>query len=171
MAEETVITDAAEQDVPAPEDEREARGLRALVERFVRLPVGTLFLGALALSLVLTLIVEFMAAAHYQVSVKVVTGSQLGINPLGDSLDFGDIPAGAGQTRFVTLENESGRPSYIYVLSTGGACDLIDVDRSSLVLQPGESVQIAFKLSVPRSALPETYRGDVRIFRLPYVDL
>lgn len=146
-------------------------GVTRAAERLERMSAMRLIGLALIASLVLTAAVEIAAAQWYRVTVQVVADGTLGINPLDDALDFGDMPPGTGQTRFVTLANDSGRPAYIMVLTIGGVGQLIDVDRSRFVLEGGQTAQVGLKLRVPPSAPLKGYSGAVAIFRLPYVSL
>lgn len=123
---------------------------------------------AVILSIALTTAVEIIAAQRYRVSVQVVDDATLGINPLDDSLDYGDMPLGAGQTRFVTLSNDSDRAAYIWVVTVGSAGKLIKIDRSHFVLAGGESQRVGFAMRVPPSAPKKQYTGTVHIFRFPY---
>lgn len=139
--------------------------------RIERMPTGKLIALALLLSLVLTVSVEIAAAQRYHVAVRVTEGGALGINPLDDSLDFGDMPRGTGQTRFVTLTNGGDRPAYIVVLALGSARSLIKIDRTRFQLKGGETVQLGFEMKVPPSARVKGYSGTVHIFRFPYIAL
>ncbi len=142
-----------------------------LKDRVSRISTARLVVLALVVSVVLTAAVELAAAQKYYATVKVIDGVVLGINPLDDALDFGDIPKGAGQTRFVTIDNDSNRPAYIVVWTVGGISQLIDVDKTRFVLDGRESAQVSFKLKVPPSSPTKSYTGAVLIFRLPYISM
>lgn len=137
-------------------------------EKLERTSALRLIAIAVLLSIMLTVAVEVIAAQRYRVTVQVVDDATLGINPLDDSLDYGDMPLGAGQTRFVTLSNDSERAAYIWVVTIGSAGKLIKVDRSHFVLAGGETQQVGFAMRVPPSAPKKRYTGTVHIFRLPY---
>lgn len=125
----------------------------------------------LVVAVVLTVVVELVAADKYRAVVNVTEGGEMGINPLDDALDFGDIPRGAGQTRFVTLANDGDRSAYIVVWTLGGISELITVDRERFVLEGQQTEQVAFKLRVPPSTPVRVFSGAVLIFRLPHIAL
>jgi hypothetical protein len=98
----------------------------------------------------------------------VTSGRSVGINPLSEELDFGDLPPGAQLTRFVTLRNRGARPSYVCVVALGGIAELIRVSPTRFVLGSNDDARVAFKLRVPPSAPKRTHTGLVLIFKLPY---
>jgi hypothetical protein len=114
--------------------------------------------------------VEFISAAKYK-AVVVVTAQQgtVGINPLAESLDFGELSKGSSSSRFVTLKSEGKISTYIIVFITGEIKDLIEVDKNYFTLSGGEEQKIDFHLDVPVSADKEKYQGRVFIFRLPKI--
>lgn len=137
--------------------------------RIAAMSTGRIVAALLVTAVVLTLLVEFVAADKYRAVVNVTESGAMGINPLDDALDFGDIPKGAGQTRFITLANEGEQSAYILVWTIGGISDMIDVDRRRFVLEGRQTAQVAFKLKIPPSASARTYNGIVMILRLPHI--
>ncbi|MDH4140932.1 MAG: hypothetical protein OEV43_10235 [Coriobacteriia bacterium] len=157
----------AEKPARKPAAKLEKKPVKLSEEQRRRRRVAKLVVAVLAVSLALTVAVELLAAQRYRAHVQVVEGDTIGVNPLTESLDFGDLPPGAEQKRFVTLENTGSRSAYIVVWSVGGIGELMDVDRSRFALGPGETARIEFSVSVPPSAPVKKYSGTVFIFRLP----
>jgi hypothetical protein len=117
---------------------------------------------------VLLVVIQIVNAAKYKMVVNVVEGENvMGINPLADKLDFGDLSRNNGMTRYVTLKSGGGASVYIVVLKMGEISDLVKVDKSFFVLKPGEEVKLAFEISIPPSAEIKKYSGWTIIFRLP----
>jgi len=125
---------------------------------------------ALGMILIIFVGVEFISAAKYKTMV-VVTDKQgtVGINPLTDSLDFGELSKGSSASRFVTLKSQGKISTFIIVVITGGIKDLIEVDKNYFTLSGGEEQKIDFHLNIPISADKEKYQGRVFIFRLPKI--
>lgn len=126
----------------------------------------------LALSILILLfgITQIINATKYAMVVNVKNGENiLGINPLGDSLDFGDLSRNNGMTRYVTLKNGGSATTYISIWKFGEISDLVKVDNGSFFLMPGDEKKIAFEISVPNSAQARQYSGWVWIFRLPKI--
>ena len=114
--------------------------------------------------------VQFINAAKYTMVVNVKDGENImGVNPLADNLDFGDLSRNNGMTRYVTLANGGSGTTYVSVWKFGEISDLIKIDKSSFDLKPGEEKKIAFEISIPISAETKQYSGWVWIFRLPKV--
>ena len=115
-------------------------------------------------------IVQYMAADKYEAVVKVVEeGGKIGVNPMTERLDYGDLPKGNASTRFVTIENSGGMDIYVMVVKYGGIAELIKVSRNNFVLDPGEKEKLELSLNMPISANKEEYKGKVVIFKLPKV--
>ena len=128
--------------------------------------IAVIALGAL-LVLVGTFFVQSMTIYNSQVIAK-ETGSAIGIAPFTDRIDFGDIPQGAGVGKTLMLENAGTVPNQVIVFVFGNISDLVEIEPSSLSLEPGESRQVEFKLLMPASATPERkYSGKVIVLRLP----
>jgi len=117
---------------------------------------------------VLIIAVEFVNAAKYAATVNVVEGSNvMGINPMTDKLDFGDISRNNGMARYIDVASAGNIATYILVWKTGEIADLIAANKGNFVLNPGQNVKLAFELHVPDSAAAKRYGGMVMIFRLP----
>jgi len=113
-------------------------------------------------------IVQYMAADRYEAVVKVVEeGGKIGVNPMTERLDYGDLPKGNASTRFVTIENNGKMNIYVAVVKYGGIAELIKISRNNFVLDPGEKEKLEFLLEMPISANKEEYTGKVIIFKLP----
>lgn len=120
--------------------------------------------------LAIIIVVQFINAAKYKMLVNVVEGENvMGVNPLTESLDFGDLSRNNGMTRYVTLKSGGSTPTYIYVLKFGEISDLVKLDKNNFVLKPGEEVKLAFEISIPPSAQVKKYSGWTIIFRLPKI--
>lgn len=129
------------------------------------------YIAFIAVGVVLLLAVTFFFQAltiyNAQVIVK-EAGSSIGINPLGDRIDFGDIPQGETVGKTLIMENEGVVPNNVVVFIIGNIGDLVTVKPSSLTLEPGETVEVDFRLTMPVSATPEKkYTGKVFVLRLP----
>lgn len=131
--------------------------------------IKKIIIGIIAVIL-LIVVVQIVNAAKYRMIVNVVEGENvMGINPLADKLDFGDLSRNNGMTRYVTLKSGGGMATYIFVLKFGEISDLVKVDKSSFVLKGGEEAKIAFEISIPPSAPVKKYSGWTIIFRLPKI--
>lgn len=113
-------------------------------------------------------IAQYIAADKYDAAVKVVEeGGGIGVNPMTERLDFGDLPKGNGLMRFVTIENGGKMDIYVKIIKTGNISDLIEINRNNFVLSSGDSVKIELLLEMPISANKEEYEGKIIIFKLP----
>lgn len=129
--------------------------------------IKTILIGISAV-FVLIVIVQIVNASKYKMVVQVVEKEGvLGINPLADKLDFGDLSRNNGMTRFVTLKSGGGMETYIWILKFGGISDLVTTDKTFFVLKPGEEVKISFEIKIPDSAEFKKYSGRAWIFRVP----
>jgi len=118
--------------------------------------------------IVVLIVIQIVNAAKYKMVVNVVAGENvMGINPLGDKLDFGDLSRNNGMTRYVNLKSGGGVSTYIAVFQFGEISDLVKIDKNFFVLKPGEETKIAFEISIPPSAEIRKYSGWTVIFRLP----
>ena len=114
------------------------------------------------------LIAQVINAAKYRMLVSVIESeNEVRVNPLTESLDFGDISRNNGMTRYVTLKSGGNTPAYIVIWKIGEISDLVKVDKNYFTLQPGEEVKLAFEINIPPSAEVKKYSGRVWIFRLP----
>ena len=129
------------------------------------------YIAFIALGVVLLLVVTFLfrALTIYDTQVIAVeAGEPIGINPLTDRIDFGDIPQGQGVGRTLILENAGTVPNQINIFIIGSIGDLVKVQPGSLTIEPGETKEVNFRLTMPASATPERkYSGKVFILRLP----
>jgi hypothetical protein len=127
-------------------------------------------LGIVLAIVLLILVVQIVNAAKYKMVVNVVPGENImGVNPLADKLDFGDLSRNNGMTRYVNLKSGGGIPTYIAVLKFGEIADLVKLDKNFFVLNPGEEVRLAFEINIPPSAETRQYSGWTVIFRLPKI--
>jgi len=118
--------------------------------------------------LVLLIVIQVVNAAKYKMVVNVVEGENImGVNPLADKLDFGDLSRNNGMTRYVTMKSEGGISTYVVVWKLGGIADLVKLNKNYFTLEPGEEVKLAFEINIPPSAPIEQYSGWTVIFRLP----
>jgi len=116
----------------------------------------------------LIIAVQVVAAEKYQAVVRVTKEEgTVGINPLADKLDFGDLSGGSSAIRYVTLENGGRWPIRIFSIKLGGIADLIDVSRNNFILGSGETEKLEFRLRMPPSANRERYSGWVYLFKIP----
>ena len=118
--------------------------------------------------IVIFAIVQVVNAAKYKMVVSVVDGEDIiGVNPLADKLDFGDLSRNAGMTRYVTMKSGGNFSTYVVVWKMGGISDLVKVDKNYFVLEPGEEERISFEIKIPPSAETKQYSGRAIVFRLP----
>ena len=123
---------------------------------------------AIGVFLFLFLAVQFINAAKYTMVVNVKDGENImGINPLSDNLDFGDLSRNNGMTRYVTFKNDGSAPVYIAAMEFGDISDLVKMNKNYFTLSPSEEAKISFEISIPPSAETRNYSGSVWIFRLP----
>jgi len=116
----------------------------------------------------LLVVIQIVNAAKYKMVVNVVEGENvMGINPLADKLDFGDLSRNNGMTRYVTLKSGGGTPVYVATFKIGEISDLVKVDKNFFTLKPGEEVKLAYEIKIPPSAEIRKYSGWTVIFRLP----
>jgi len=118
----------------------------------------------------LVIVIQIVNAAKYKMVVNVVEGENImGINPLADKLDFGDLSRDNGMTRYITLKSGGGTPTYIMIWKFGEIADLVKVNKNYFILNPGEEIKLAFEINIPPSAEFKKYSGWTIIFRLPKV--
>lgn len=127
-----------------------------------------IILIVIAAILVLLVVIQIVNASRYKMVVNVVEGENImGINPLADKLDFGDLSRNNGMTRYITMKSGGGIPTYVVVWKYGEISHLVEVNQNLFVLEPGQEVKLAFKIDIPPSAEFKEYSGRVWIFRLP----
>jgi len=113
-------------------------------------------------------VVQYMAADKYEAVVNVEEeGGKIGVNPMTERLDYGDLPKGNASTRFITIENNGEMDIFVMVVKYGGIAELIEVSRNNFVLDSGEKEKLELLLKMPVSANKEKYEGKVVIFKLP----
>ena len=118
--------------------------------------------------LVLLVVIQVINAAKYSMVVNVVEGENvMGVNPLAERLDFGDLSRNNGMTRYVTFKSSGGISVYVMAFKFGEIADLVKIDKNFFTLNPGEEVKMAFEIQIPPSAEIKQYKGWVWIFRLP----
>lgn len=118
--------------------------------------------------IVVFVIVQVVNAAKYKMLVNVKEGENImGVNPLTESLDFGDLSRNNGMTRYVNLKSGGSTSVYIAVFKFGEISDLIKLNQNFFTLKPGEEVKLAYEIQIPPSAEVKKYSGWTIIFRLP----
>ncbi len=116
----------------------------------------------------LCVIIQLVNAAKYKMVINVVEGENImGINPLADKLDFGDLSRNNGMTRYVTMKSAGGISTYVVVWKFGEIADLVKLNKNNFVLKPGEEIKLAFEINIPPSAPIKKYSGWTVIFRIP----
>lgn len=125
------------------------------------------------LALVIALVAfEARATEIFSVQVNVVPGENIAyFNPTTEQLDFGDLSRGAGQTRHITLSNDSVIPNRVYIMVLGDIGDFIKISDAFLTLDSGEVTQVDLTLVVPQTADVKKYSGQVLVFRHPWFPL
>lgn len=115
-------------------------------------------------------IVQVVNAAKYKMLVNVKEGENvMGVNPLTDNLDFGDLSRNNGMSRYVSLTNNGKRSVFFAVFKFGEISDLVQVEKSSFTLNPGEEYKLSYTIQIPPSAEVKKYNGWTIIFRLPKI--
>ena len=126
-------------------------------------------IGILAVIVIIWLIaVQLMAADRYQAVVKVVEGeNQVGVNPLTDRLDYGDLSRDNGASRFVSLKNDGRVGKFIMVWKFGEISEIMKLSNNNFTLKPGEEYRLELNVYIPVSAEIREYKGRVWIFKWP----
>ena len=120
------------------------------------------------LAIIWLIAIQVMAAQTWDMVVVVKEEENImGVNPLAENLDFGDLSRNLGATRLVTLKNDSKSNRYILVWLRGEINDMVDLNKNNFVLKPGEEVKLEFTIQIPPSAEPRIYKGKATIFRWP----
>jgi len=118
----------------------------------------------------LVVVVQFVNAGKYKMIVNVVAGDNVvGINPLADNLDFGDLSRNNGMTRYVSMKNNGKMEIRVMAIKFGEISDLVRLDKNNFILKPGEEVKLAFEIKIPPSAQTKKYTGWAIVFRIPKV--
>ena len=155
-------------DVPSP-----ANGMRrgtTLARQATMLPRKR-YLVLIAVGVLVVLVGTFLFQSTTLYSSQVIVaerGAALGINPLVDRIDFGDIPVGQEVTKTLILENAGAVDNYIAIFVMGGIGDLVKVEPNFSTLKGGEGMDVQFRLNMPDSApVQKKFSGRVFVFRLP----
>jgi len=125
-------------------------------------------LWIIGIIIVILLAVQVVNAAKYKMVVNVVEGENvLGVNPMTERLDFGDLSRNNGMIRYVSMQNGGGMPIYVIAWKFGNISELIKLDQNYFTLNSGEEVKIAYEIHIPDSAQIQKYSGWTIVFRLP----
>ena|SRR3989344_7498566 len=119
--------------------------------------------------IVIFFVVQYLNAARYDALVQVVEGEQIGVNPTGERLDFGDLPRDKSAVRAVTLASSGNTPAYVIVWTRGEISNFMDVSKNFFTLESGQDERLEFTTHIPSSAENKYYRGRVIIFRIPKI--
>lgn len=134
------------------------------------MPIVYKVLLVILIVVIVVVAVQVINAAKYKMLVNVVDGENImGVNPLTDNLDFGDLSRNNGMTRYVTMKNGGRMSMRVIVWKFGNIADLIKTDKNFFSLDAGEETKIAFTIDIPPSAETKKYEGSVWIFRLPKI--
>ena len=120
--------------------------------------------------IIFVVVVQIVAADKYTAQVQVVEeAAKIGVNPLAEKLDFGDLSREMSAVRYVSMENNGNFPIYVMIVKFGGISDLIKISRNNFVLESGQKERLEFEVFIPVSAENKYYTGWVWIFKLPKV--
>ncbi|MDF1497766.1 MAG: hypothetical protein P1P85_00205 [Patescibacteria group bacterium] len=129
------------------------------------LKIAALFI---AFFLVWFTVVQYITADKYEAVVKVIEeGGKVGVNPMTERLDYGDLPKGNASTRFITIENSGSMDIFVVVVKYGGIAELIKINENNFVLSSGDKKKLELTLNMPISANKKGYEGKIVIFKLP----
>jgi len=113
-------------------------------------------------------VIQVINASKYDMVVNVVDGENvLGLNPLTERLDFGDLSRNNRMARQITIANGGSMDSYVIVWKFGEVSDLVHVDKNFFTVKSKEESKISFEVGIPPSAETRKYEGGVWIFRVP----
>ena len=136
----------------------------------IQLP-RTRYLVLIAMGFLLVLVGTFLFQATTVYPSQVISkaaGEAIGLNPLDDRVDFGDVSQGAAVAKTLVFNNEGTVPNMVRIIVMGSVGDLVDVSDNSFTLEPGEEKKVRFQLLMPPSApVEKTYSGRVIVVRLP----
>jgi len=131
---------------------------------------GRLVAILISIVVLVLIVVQFLNASYYKIFVNVVEGENvMGINPLADNLDFGDLSRNNAMTRYVTLQSGGRMPSYIIIWKFGSISPLVKIDKNYFTLTPDQEIKVSFNVNIPPSAEVKKYSGKVIVFKLPKV--
>jgi hypothetical protein len=137
-------------------------------EKKKKLSKAKIILIIIALVIIWFIAVQLIAAEKYDMVVNIKEEENImGINPLADKLDFGDLSRNLGSSRIVTLKNDSGSDRYILIWMRGEISDMVELNKNNFTLKSGEEVKLEFRVQVPPSAEVKIYEGKASIFKWP----
>ena len=122
---------------------------------------------ALVFLLVVFLGAQIVAADKYKAIVKIKEDRGIGVNPLPDNLDFGDLPKDSAAIRYVRLQNNGNFNLFISSLKVGSIAQLMKISRNNFILKPGQNQRLEYEVRVPPSANKDSYSGWVILFKVP----
>ena len=129
------------------------------------------YIALITAGVVLVLVSTFFIQATTVYSSQVIAkeaGGAIGIAPFTDRIDFGDVPQGAEVAKTLIMVNNGTVPNQITIFIIGGIADLVKIQPSSVTLEPGDEIEVQFRLKMPASVPPEKkYSGRVIVLRLP----
>ena len=115
--------------------------------------------------------VFFGRATTIYSSQVVVTekGTNIGMAPFTDRVDFGDLPQGTGISKTITLDNNGDSDNRIKIYTMGSIWSFVEIQPGkSFTLAGGTSQDIVLKITVPETApVGRKYTGRIFIMRLP----
>lgn len=126
-------------------------------------------IGGILILVFLFVFYVVLDANKYSATLRVIDGQgMVGVNPLADSLDFGDLSRGTSAVRRVDLVNGTAMPMYVVIVKTGEFNDLVAVSENNFKLLPRTERKIEFSAYVPASAeIDKIYDGRVYLFKIP----
>ncbi len=129
------------------------------------------YLVLIAIGILLVLFGTFalQSTTIYSSQVIVVeAGDPIGINPLEDRVDFGEVPRGSAISKTISFENTGTVPNRIMVFIIGGIGDLVTVEPGSFTLNEGEKMDVKLGVVMPESAeVGKKFSGRVVVVRIP----
>ena len=129
------------------------------------------YLVLFALGFILVLVGTFLCQSTTIYSSQVIvvpSGAPIGINPLDDRVDFGDVPQGSSVGKTLNFENEGSLPNRVIVMVVGSIGDLVKVEPSSFTLNQGDKQDVSLQLVMPESAeVEKKFSGRVVVLRFP----
>lgn len=157
-------------EIDKPESRQKGEAAEAIIKKKKRNISRTfkMISGVMLVFFVIFAIAQYIMADKYDAKVNVLEENEkIGVNPNGDSLDFGDLPKGKRLSRAVVIENNGSMRAYVIVIKTGSISELIDIDNGNFILDPASERRIEFMLDLPISADKNNYEGTVIIFKIP----
>lgn len=116
--------------------------------------------------LILFIVFQIVTADKYHAVVNVKEQPKtMGLNPTNENLDFGDLSREMKAARYIILKNNGANKALIKIFVFGEIADLIEIEKSSLILEPESEIRVRFDLSVPPSVEIKKYTGTVYVFK------